>query len=34
MMRNGLQLREIGFRSATAASPQPIMPSLNPRLFV
>ena len=28
------RVREIGFRSATAASPQPIMPSLHTRLFV
>jgi hypothetical protein len=34
MMKNGHRLREIGFRYATAASPQPIMPSLDPRLFV
>ncbi len=34
MMRNGHRQREIGFRSATAAAPLPIMPSLNQRLFV
>jgi hypothetical protein len=34
LIQNGNRRREIGFRYAPAASPTPIMPSLNQRLFV